>query len=123
MPDYYESRIIETLKLFNKTSVFPNIRTIKLSDRDKKVIYLEEFLLEENVKKSYGVILVPKTDKLEDANTLSSYTQKLRLILDKNKNIEETMVEINSSINPFEKWTTNTELGLIRIKNLLDNRE
>jgi len=58
LPDYYEKLIDETLKLFNVTTIYPNIRLIKLHSHEKKVIYLEEYVVEKNVKKSYGVILI-----------------------------------------------------------------
>ena len=49
------------------------------------------------------------------------FKKKLRLILDENKNFEETIIEINSRINPFEKWNTNSNESLGKIKDLLDN--
>ncbi|MHA1488135.1 MAG: hypothetical protein ACTSRI_00355 [Promethearchaeota archaeon] len=135
LPDYYENRIIETLSLLNKTTIFPNIRAIRMSYEEKKVIYLEEFLMEKNIKKSYGVILIPDNKNLADLlqetglygggspqmETMSFYKKKLRQILDKNKNLEETIVEINPNFDPFKKWKTDTEEGLSKIKNLLDN--
>ena len=135
LPDYYENRIIETLSLFDKTTIFPNIRAIRMSHEEKKVIYLEEFLMEKNIKKSYGVILIPDNKNLAgllqaaglhgggspQMETMSFYKKKLRQILDKNKNLEETIVEINPIFDPFEKWKTDTEEGLSKIKDLLDN--
>ena len=58
LPDYYEHLISETLELYNKKGLYPNIRMIKLSYEDRKVVYLEEYIFEEEIFKSYGVILV-----------------------------------------------------------------
>jgi hypothetical protein len=121
LPDYYENRISETLKIFNKTSVYPNIRMIRLSNQEKKVIYLEEYLVENGLKKSYGVILIPENEGLKDCKNLAFYTKHLRLILDKNENKEKMIIKINSKINPFDLWDTMKEDGLEKIKDELDN--
>ena len=122
LPDYYENRISETLNLLNMTSVYPVIRLIRLSNQEKKtnVIYLEEFLVENKTKRSYGVILISENESVKDTQNLSFYKKQLRLILDKNMNMEKTIIKINSQINPFDKWNTLTEEGLELIKNRLD---
>lgn len=121
LPDYYENRIIETLRIFNRINVYPNIRWIDLSNNKKKVLYLEEFLVENNVRKSYGVILINTDENHINSDNITFYKKKLRLILDKNKNFEETVIEINPKINPFEKWNINSQDSLKKIHNLLDN--
>ena len=74
LPDYYENLIDETLKIFEKTGIFSNIRQIILKLKDKKVIYLEEFLVDSsNITKSYGAILIPAVDTFQDAKNLSFY--------------------------------------------------
>jgi len=121
LPGYYEDRIIETLRLFNMINVLPSIRLIDLSYQNKKVLYLEEFSINNNEKKSYGLILINRASKFKNSNKHTFYKQKIRLILDKNKNFEETVIEINPNINPFEKWNLNSPISLSKIRNLLDN--
>lgn len=122
LPDYYENRIIETLRLFNIVNVYPNIRQINLNYQDKKVLYLEEFFTEYDVRKSCGLILININKGHEDSNNLPFYKKKIRLILDKNKNFEEIVKEINHNINPFEKWNIRSEETLKNIQKLLDNK-
>jgi hypothetical protein len=122
LPDYYETRIIETLHLFNKTSVYPNIRQISLSKKEKHLLYLEEYLVEDGIKKSYGVVLIPNVDQKKDLHNLAFYKKQLRFILDKKVNLEKTIVRINSRINPFDKWDVASEVGLDNIRNKLDNK-
>jgi hypothetical protein len=122
LPDYYENRIIETLRIFKQDNVLPSIRLIDLSNQNKKVLYLEEFLIKNNEKKSYGLILINSDGKIKDSNDRTFYKQKIRLILDKNKNFEETVIEINQHINPFEKWNLNSTTSLSKLQNLLDNQ-
>ncbi|MFX1499499.1 MAG: hypothetical protein ACFFDH_00890 [Promethearchaeota archaeon] len=120
LPDYYENRIIEALRLFNKMNIRPSIRMIDLSYKNKKVLYLEEFSINNDEKKSYGLILINNEINSKDSNDLIFYKQKIRLILDKNKNFEETVIEINPNINPFEKWNLNSQISLSKIQNVLD---
>lgn len=121
LPDYYENLISETLHLLNpKTSVYPGIRLIRLSKEANKVLYLEEHSTKNKIKKSYGVILISENNIVKEMHNLSYYKKQLRLILDKNKNIEKSIIEINSKLNPFDKWNTLTENDLELIKNKLD---
>lgn len=120
LPTYYENRINETLTLFNKTSIYPNIRLIRLSNQKKKVIYLEEFLLEDKTKWSFGVILISENEFIKEAHNLAFYKKQLRFILDKNKNMEKSIIKINSKINPFDNWDTLSDEELEKIKNDLD---
>jgi hypothetical protein len=120
LPNYYENRINETLHILNKTSIYPNIRLIRLSNQKKKVVYLEEFLLENKTKRSFGVILISENEFIKEAHNLAFYKKQLRFILDKNMNMEKTIIKINSRINPFDKWNTLSEKGLEKIKDDLD---
>ncbi|TFG25218.1 MAG: hypothetical protein EU532_11880 [Promethearchaeota archaeon] len=121
LPDYYENRISETLNLLNpKISVYPVVRLIRLSSGENHVIYLEEHSTEDKIKRSFGVILISENESVKEANNLAYYKKQLRLILDKNKNMEKTMIEINSRLNPFDKWNTLTDEGLDLIKKKLD---
>lgn len=122
LPDYFENRIVETLALFEKTDIYPNIRKIKLSSPNREVLYIEEFLIENQIRKSYGLILISTNEELSECHEISFFKKKLRLILDKKKNFEKTIIEINSRINPFDKWGTNSEETLGNIKELLDSK-
>ncbi|UCD02501.1 MAG: hypothetical protein JSV23_05690 [Promethearchaeota archaeon] len=122
LPDYFEIRILETLKLFEKKDIYPNIRTIKLSCSNVEVLYIEEFVVKNQIRRSYGLILVPTHEELEDCYEISFFKKKLRLILDEKRDFEKTVIEINSRINPFDKWSANSNEGLGNIKELLDNK-
>jgi len=121
LPNYYEQRIKETLFLFDVSGLSPNIRLIKLSKEDKIVIYLEEYLIDDNVKESYGVILVNKVNLSSEPNKMIHYRQKLRQIIDKKKSFEQTVAEINPMINPFVNWGTLEKDPLHDIQNTLDS--
>jgi len=95
LPDYYEHLINETLDLYDKRGVSPKIRLIRLSHENKKVIYLEEFILENSIFKSYGVILVQQNPGTEEIHNLSYYRKILRNILDRKKNLRDVIKTIN----------------------------
>jgi len=120
LPNYYENRINETLTVLNKTSIYPNIRIIRLSNKKKKVIYLEEFLVENKTKRSFGVILISENEFVKEVHNLAFYKKQLRFILDKNMNMEKTIIKINSRINPFDKWDILSGEGLEKIRRELD---
>jgi len=120
LPDYYEKLIDETLKLFNVTTIYPNIRLIKLHSHEKKVIYLEEYVVDKNIKKSYGVILIEDTEGFTDMNKISFYKKNLRLILDQNKDVHDIMVKINPNLS-FKKWDTLSNESLNDLETNLDN--
>ncbi len=120
LPDFYENLIDETLQLFNKTSVYADIRLIEISNQHKKVIYLEEFHYESKVKRSYGVILVEDDEILGNPKKLSFYRKNLRLLLDGNKELNEFLKLFNVSFK-FKKWETQTEAGLNKIGTILDS--
>ena len=120
LPDYYEKLIDETLKLFNVTTIYPNIRLIKLHSHEKKVIYLEEYIVDKNIKKSYGVILIEDTEGFNDLNKIPFYKKNLRLILDQNKDVHDIMVKINPNFR-FKKWDTLSNESLNDLEANLDN--
>ncbi|MFX1337166.1 MAG: hypothetical protein ACFFDK_01010 [Promethearchaeota archaeon] len=120
LPDYYENLIGETLKLFNKTSVFANIRSIDLSNQTKKVIYLEEFHIEAKTKRSYGAILVQDDEILSTPKKFSFFKKNFRLILDGNKELSEILKLFNVNFK-LKKWETQTDEGLNHISAILDN--
>jgi len=119
LPDYYENLINETLNLFNKTSVFSNIRTIKLSFQEKKVLYLEEFIVEDGIKKSYGAILIPEVPNIDDGKNLSFFKRNLRIVLDTHKELREILFTINENF-VFESWPTESEEDLDSLKKCFD---
>ena len=119
LPDYYEKLINEALVLFNKTSIFSNIKLIKLSYDDKKVQYLEEFIVVDNEKRSYGVILIPELKDLGGGQNLSFYKRNLRFILDTNKELNEILFTINPQF-VFDGWSIQSEDGLNNLKNCFD---
>ena len=77
LPDYYETRIVETLRLFNRINILPSLRLIELSNQNKKVLYLEEFLIKNDEKKSYGLILVNTIGSVQNSNDINFYKQKI----------------------------------------------
>lgn len=119
LPDYYENLINETLNLFNKTSVFSNIRTIKLSFQEKRVLYLEEFVVEESIKKSYGVILIPEVPTVGGGKNLSFFKRNLRFVLDTRKELRDILFTINENF-VFESWPTESEEDLDNLKKCFD---
>ncbi|MBD3195535.1 MAG: hypothetical protein GF317_10795 [Candidatus Lokiarchaeota archaeon] len=119
LPNYYENLINETLKLFDKTNVYPNIRQIKLRNEHMEVIYLEEFLKNDKSKRSYGVILIPEIKKYKNGRNLSYYKKQLRMILDANKPVHEIITSTNHNLD-VESWGANTEEELNAIKRTLD---
>jgi len=120
LPDYYERLIDETLKLYNVTTISPNIRLIKLHSQEKKVIYLEEYTGDKNMKKSYGAILIECTKGFSSSNNISFYKKNLRLLLDNNKDIQDIMLKINPNF-AFKKWDTLSNERLNDLEANLDN--
>jgi hypothetical protein len=120
LPHYYENLIDETLKLFNKTSIYPNIRVINLCNKNKKVVYLEEFIAERNIKKSFGAILVQDNKTSSNSNNISFYRKNLRLIIDGHKELCEMLEKFNPNLK-YEKWATQTDDDLNKLRAILDN--
>jgi len=120
LPDYYEKLIDETLKLFNVTTIYPNIRLIKLHSHEKKVFYLEEYVVEKNVKKSYGVILIEGNEIFNNLNKTAFYRKNLRLILDSNKEVHDILLKINPNFG-FKRWDTLSNESLNELEANLDN--
>jgi len=119
LPDYYENLIDETLKTFNKTGIDPHIRRIELSSYKKRAIYMEEFVEEKGVMKSYGVILIPEGQSIKEGENLSYYKRNLRDILDKRKDLKDVLVKLNSDFK-YEKWSTSTDEDLNKIRACFD---
>lgn len=119
IPDFYEKLITQTLNIFNKTNVYPNIRQVKLSKKGKKVLYMEEFLKENGIKKSYGFILIPKEILSGKFRNISYYRKHLRLILDGSERMERILTNINPEFG-IDRWGANSEEQLNEIKLKLD---
>jgi hypothetical protein len=122
LPDYYEKRMNETLILFGIEGLNSNIIKIKVSSPDKEVLYIEEFKTTGNEKLGYGLVLIPSNDKIKESADLFHYKKQLRDMLDKNKVFENSVIELNSKINPFENWNLNTDDTLQSIEKMLDKR-
>lgn len=120
LPDYYENIISETLAIYDKKGVYPKIREIKLSHEDKKVIYLEEFILEDEVFNSYGVILVQQHEVTEENNSISFFKKTLRLILDRKRSLKYILDLLNPQFK-YESWGTISNEDLEKIGKILDN--
>ncbi|MFX0072135.1 MAG: hypothetical protein ACFFAO_13690 [Candidatus Hermodarchaeota archaeon] len=120
LPNYYEELIDETLNLFDKTSLFPNIRLIELRSKNKKVVYLEEFLVSDNVRHSYGAILVQDNESFGELNNISYYKKGLRQIMDENKELNQILNFFNPQFT-LKKWSSKSESDLNNIKGILDN--
>ena len=122
LPDYYEHLISETLGLYNKKGVYPNIRLINLSYEEKKVVYLEEYILEDGIFKSYGVILIQQSEVSEESQNLSYFRKKLRTILDGKKNLKDTIKSINPRFEDV-RWGATIDKELNQIAEILDNKD
>jgi hypothetical protein len=112
----------ETLGLYNKRGVSPKIRVIKLSYEGKKVVYLEEFSLENGIFRSYGVILVQQTQNIEEIHNLSYYRKVLRNILDRKKNLRDVIKIINPYFEDV-RWGAILDEELNQIAEVLDNND
>ncbi|MFX0007050.1 MAG: hypothetical protein ACFFAV_10025 [Candidatus Hermodarchaeota archaeon] len=122
LPDYYEQMMNDTLSLFGKNGLNSNIIKIKISNPEKVVLYIEEFMTEANNKTSYGLILIPSNEKIKEARDLSFYKKNLRYVLNKNKAFESAVIELNSRINPFESWNLNSDESLKNVERYLDSK-
>ncbi|MFW9773605.1 MAG: hypothetical protein ACFFBY_13195 [Promethearchaeota archaeon] len=123
LPDYYEKRMNKTLRLFGKDGLYSNINKMKISSPNKVVLYVEEFATRVNEKISYGLILIPDKDNIQESRDLFFYKKKLRNMLDKNNNFERSVIELNSSLNPFDGWNLNSEESLQKIEKSLDKKQ
>lgn len=122
LPDYYEHQISETLEVYNKKGVYPNIRRIELNNGDKKVVYLEEYFVENKISKSYGVILVQQYKETEQNKKLSYYKKNLRLLLDGNRDLKDIINLINPHLK-FERWGAISNEDLDKIGLILDKSD
>ena len=121
LPNYYENRISETLEVYNKKGIYPNIRRIKLKYGEKKVVYLEEYIIENGISKSYGVILIQQYGEIEENKTLSYYKKNLRLLLNGNKDLKQTLNMLNPHID-LERWGAISVEDLEKIGGILDKQ-
>ena len=123
LPDYYEKRMNETLRLFGKDGLYSNINKMKISNPNKEVLYIEEFMTQANDKISYGLILIPDEEKVKESNDLFFYKKKLRNMLNKNNDFERSVIDLNSRINPFDSWNLNSDEALEKIEKSLDGKQ
>ncbi|MBN1803207.1 MAG: hypothetical protein JW891_16975 [Candidatus Lokiarchaeota archaeon] len=119
LPDFYENLVNETLSLFDIMNYYTNIRQIKLSNIDKKVVYFEEYIEDRGNKRSLGVILVKTKKSSIDSKNLLNFRKYLRQYLDNSSTLEETIANINPRIST-KGWSTNTDEELNDIHAKLD---
>jgi len=119
LTDYYEKLINQTLDFFKKENVNSNIKKIELSSEDKKVLYLEEFSEENDIKKGYGVILIPQE---KDSNNKSFYLKTIRKMLDGIGDFEKNLTDINSNFSLI-KWPAISGEDFVKIQLNLDKKD
>jgi len=119
LPDYYENLINETLEIYNKKGVYPNIKRIELRYGDKKVVYLEEYNIKNDILKSYGVILIQQNEETEENKKLSYFKKNLRLILDREMDLKDSLNKFNQHLE-YERWSTISDEALNKIDIFLD---
>ena len=119
LPDYYENLINETLEIYNKKGVYPNIKRIELRYGDKKVVYLEEYNIKNDILKSYGVILIQQNEETEENKKLSYFKKNLRLILDREMDLKDSLNKFNQHLK-YERWSTISDEALNKIDIFLD---
>lgn len=122
LTEYYEKLINQTLVFFKKENVNSNVKQIELSSEDKNVLYLEEFSEENDIKRSYGVILIPQEKESEDSNNKSFYMKILRKMLDGIGDFEKNLADINSNFS-LKKWPATSSENFIEIQENLDKRD
>ena len=122
IPDFYENLVLETLELFGKKNLLPNIRQINLSNEQMKVVYYEEFIKDKEQKTSLGVILIQNDQNTDEAHNISHYKKHLRQVLDKKDNFGENLMKINPHFS-LEQWSTSKEEDLNKIHAFLDKEE
>jgi hypothetical protein len=113
----------ETLSLFGKDGLYSNIIKIKVSNPEMVVIYIEEYVTNTDGKTSYGLILIPSNEKIKESHDLFFFKKKLRYMLDKNKDFERSIIELNSKINPFENWNLSSYESLRNLERSLDGKQ
>ncbi|MBA7505194.1 hypothetical protein ES706_03857 [subsurface metagenome] len=122
LTEYYEKMTNITLDIFEMVNVNSNIRQIELGAKDKKVLYLEEYSEEDDIKKSYGVILIPMEDESEHVKNKSFYKKNLRKMLDGNISFENFIKIINPHFI-LEKWAATSNIELEKIQEILDKKD
>ena len=113
----------DTLTLFGVEGLYSNVINIKVSNPETVVLYIEEFSTNEDGKIGYGLILIPHNEKMNEAENIFYYKKQLRTMLDKNRDFESSVVEINSKLNPFDNWNLNSNESLQKIESILDRKE
>lgn len=119
---YYEKMTNLTLNIFEMVNVNSSIRQIELGSENKKVLYLEEYSEDNDIKKSYGVILIPMEEESEHVKNKSFYKKNLRKMLDGNISFENFIKLINSNFT-LEKWGATSNKELEKIQEILDKKD
>lgn len=118
LPDYYENLLNETLKIFDKKGVFPNLRQIDLTRKEQEVLYFEEYTIKNGIKRTIGCILIPLISYNSDViYDISFFQKRFRNILDNNEELKTHLKKFNPNFS-VKGWniTTNDDLNQIASK-------
>ncbi len=122
LPDYYENLLNDTLIIFDKKGIFPNLRQIDLTLKEKEVLYIEDFCVKEGIKRSIGCILIPlKNVDFEEITDIIFYQKKVRTILDNDEQMKHNLKVFNTNFSDFG-WNLISDADLNQINMLLDNK-
>ena len=83
------------------------------------MVYLEEYIYENEFFKSVGVILVQQLLSTEENKHLSYFKKKLRIILEQKMQFEEILKKINPQFK-YERWGAIEDDELNKLKICLD---
>lgn len=119
---YYEKMTNSALDIFEMVNVNSNIKQIELGSENKKVLYLEEYSEENDIKKSYGVILIPMEEESEHVKNKPYYKKNLRKMLDGNISLKNFLELINPHFS-LDKWAATSNKELEKIQVILDKRD
>jgi hypothetical protein len=122
LPNYYETLLANTVELFNISAYSSNLRRIDLSSRENQVVYIEEYIMNGEQKRSIGVLLIPTSEIIvQEGENISMYRKRIRKYLD-NGEIHDKEDFINAFNSRFSSqvWDISTEQGLNEIKMNLD---
>ena len=84
------------------------------------MVYIEEYVIEDGISKSYGAILVQQKDEKSENRKLSYYKKNLRLLLDQHKELKDFLKVMNPHFK-YERWGAITNEELDKIGIILDN--
>lgn len=122
LPEYYENRIQETFSIYNREEMIPHITTIRLSDKEKELLYMEDFEINHNRKKSYGLYLLPCSNLPIEGKPLSFYKHFLIEILENKHDFNKEIRKLNTKINSFDKFNLHDNVELNQLQANYDEK-